>query len=56
VPVPDANGKLTLWIGGTANRNREAFEERFRTLAEKIEADLKSQKEAPVHDQVASIA
>jgi len=56
VPVPDANGKLTLWIGGTTNRNREAFEERFRTLAEKIEADLKSQKEAPAHDQIASIA
>jgi len=56
VPVPDANGKLTLWIGGTANRNREAFEERFRILAEKIEADLKSQKETLAHNQIVSIA
>jgi cytochrome c biogenesis protein len=55
VPVTNANGKLTLWIGGIANRNREALEERFRTLAEKIEAELKLQKEEPAHDQVASI-
>ena len=47
VPVREANGKLTLWLGGTANRNREAFENRFRELAEKIQAELKSQSEAP---------
>ena len=44
VPVLDASGKLTLWIGGTANRNREALEEAILHLAEKIEAELKSQK------------
>jgi cytochrome c biogenesis protein len=56
VPVQEANGVLTLWIGATANRNHEALEERLRMLAEKIEAELKSQKEAVAHDQVASIA
>src|SRR5262249_29003604 len=30
VPVRDARGQLALWVGGTANRNREAFEQRFR--------------------------
>jgi cytochrome c biogenesis protein len=56
VPVPDANGKLTLWIGGTANRNREALEQRFSTLAEKVEAELKLHKATPAHDQAVSIA
>jgi cytochrome c biogenesis protein len=56
VPVQEANGKLILWIGGTANRNREALEERFKELAEKIEAELKSLKETPASDQVVSIA
>jgi cytochrome c biogenesis protein ResB len=26
VPVRDASGRSVLWIGGTANRNRDAFE------------------------------
>ena len=56
VPVREANGKLTLWLGGTANRNREAFENRFCELSEKLEVELKSQKEAPSSTPVASIA
>ena len=56
VPVREPDGKLTLWIGGTANRNREALEERFAELAKKIEAELKSLKETPASDQVVSIA
>jgi len=55
VPVREANGKLTLWVGGTANRNREAFEERFRDLTAKIESALKTQHEAEAA-QVVSIA
>jgi cytochrome c biogenesis protein len=43
VPVRDARGKLSLWVGGTANRNRDAFEQRFRDLREKIEAEVKPQ-------------
>jgi len=56
VPVCEADGKLAIWVGAIANRNREALEDRFRILADKIECELKSQKETPAHDQVASIA
>ena len=41
VPVQDASGKLTLWIGGTANRNRDAFERTFKQLVEQIQKELK---------------
>ncbi len=56
VPVRQADGRLTLWIGGAANRNRDAFEERFLELATKIESELKSLREAPAHERVTSIA
>ena len=56
VPVQQANGKLTLWVGGLANRNRDAFEERFGDLVSKIEAELKKQAEAPASTRVPSIA
>ena len=41
VPVRDARGQLKLWIGGTANKNKDAFEQRFRELVEQIESELK---------------
>jgi len=48
VPVRDAKtGKLMLWIGGSANRNRDAFEERFNDLVAKVEEELKSVKSIP---------
>jgi cytochrome c biogenesis protein len=56
IPVRDARGKLWLWVGGTANRNRDAFEQRFRDLTEKIELEVKAQLEAGTKPQVASIA
>jgi cytochrome c biogenesis protein len=43
VPVRDAKtGKYWLWIGGSANRNRDAFEQRFNDLVSAVEAELKS--------------
>jgi cytochrome c biogenesis protein len=48
VPVRDARGQLQLWIGGTANKNKDAFEQRFRDLVEKIESELKISAEAGV--------
>lgn len=42
VPVHDAQGKLTLWIGGTANRNRDAFEQKFEQIVEAVEKELKA--------------
>ena len=41
VPVQDARGSLSLWIGGTANRNREAFERKFKQVVERIQKELK---------------
>jgi cytochrome c biogenesis protein len=43
VPVRDARGELKLWIGGTANKNKDAFTQRFRKLVEEIESELKSE-------------
>jgi len=43
VPVRDERtGHLTLWIGGSANRNRDAFEQRFEELIENLETEIKS--------------
>src|ERR1700722_9989295 len=46
VPERDARGQLQLWIGGTADKNKDAFEQRFRDLVEKIESELKISVEA----------
>ena len=44
VPVLDKNGRPALWLGGTANRNRDAFEQRFKQLTEEIQNELKSEQ------------
>ena len=41
VPVLDSRGQLALWVGGAANRNREAFEDKFKQLVEQIRKELK---------------
>lgn len=43
VPVCDPKtGKYSLWIGGGANRNRDAFEQRFNDLVTSIEDGMKT--------------
>lgn len=43
VPVRDErNGQVSLWIGGSANRNRDAFEQRFTELIEAVEKEVKN--------------
>jgi cytochrome c biogenesis protein len=42
VPVRNSKGRLELWLGGTANRNRDAFEATFQELTAKIEAAVAS--------------
>jgi cytochrome c biogenesis protein len=42
VPVHDAKGNLQLWIGGNSNKNKDAFENRFRDLVAQIESELKT--------------
>ena len=56
VPVQETNGKLALWVGGTANRNRDAFEQRFQDLTTNIEAQLKALSETHATSHVVSIA
>jgi len=41
VPVRDARGQLKLWVGGTANKNKYAFQQQFGRLVEHIESELK---------------
>jgi cytochrome c biogenesis protein len=43
VPVRGAESKLSLWVGGTANRNRDAFEFKFKQLVEQIRKELKTE-------------
>ena len=40
VPVLNANGRPALWVGGTANRNRDAFEHKFKNVVEQIQKEL----------------
>jgi len=41
VPVRNRRGQMVLWLGGTANRNRDSFEQRFQRLVEEIESEVK---------------
>jgi cytochrome c biogenesis protein len=41
VPVVDARGRSAIWIGGTANRNRDAFEMKFKKVVEALKKELK---------------
>ncbi|MGE5735436.1 MAG: cytochrome c biogenesis protein ResB [Acidobacteriota bacterium] len=45
VPVRDTHEQLMLWFGGTANKNREAFQHKFDAFAEKLEQELAKQSE-----------
>jgi cytochrome c biogenesis protein len=40
VPVVDAEGRTMLWIGGSANRNRDAFELIFKRVVEQTQKEL----------------
>jgi cytochrome c biogenesis protein len=47
VPVIDKRGQTALWVGGAANRNRDAFELKFKKLVEEIKQELQSESVAP---------
>jgi cytochrome c biogenesis protein len=56
VPVRDPKtGKFSLWIGGSANRNRDAFEQRFGDLVASIEKELKPIPNAAPKEQEATV-
>jgi cytochrome c biogenesis protein len=55
VPVRDPKtGKTRLWIGGSANRNRDAFAQRFNDLVGLVEAELKTVPRISASEQVAT--
>jgi len=55
VPVCDPKtGMSSLWIGGTANRNRDAFEQRFNNLVALVEEELKPIPRTSPQEQVAT--
>lgn len=56
VPVKAADGSRALWIGGSANRNRDAFEHTFKILVEQIQKELKPEAAAMAERPAASIA
>jgi cytochrome c biogenesis protein len=43
LPVDDGPGRLVLWLGASASKNREDFERRFRDLVDAVEQNLKAQ-------------
>lgn len=52
-PVLDPKtGKYSVWIGGSANRNRDAFEQRFNDLVKLVEEELESMSKAATREQV----
>jgi cytochrome c biogenesis protein len=56
VPVLGSRGQLALWIGGTANRNRDAFELKFKNVVEQIKNELKAETARSAAAQDVSIA
>jgi len=43
VPVrDDKTGQTVLWVGGSTNRNRDAFEQRFTELVEAVEKEVRT--------------
>ncbi len=56
VPVLDGNGRLVLWVGGTANRNRDAFDQKFKQLVERIQKELEPALLVSAQPQASTIA
>ena len=55
VPVQDARGNVALWIGGSANRNRDAFEQTFKKFIEQLEKELKPKLEESAEKPAVSL-
>jgi cytochrome c biogenesis protein len=56
VPFQDASGRLHLWIGGTANRNKDVFEEKFRKLVKEIELETNVKPVAQPAERATSLS
>jgi cytochrome c biogenesis protein len=40
VVIRDAQGKLVLWVGGAANKNKDRFEQKFTELIDEIRCEI----------------
>ena len=40
VAVKNSEGKLVLWIGGAANKNKDRFEQKFKELIDEISTEI----------------
>jgi cytochrome c biogenesis protein len=47
VAIPDARGKLVLWVGGQANKNKDRFEQKFNDVVEGIRTELERASTTP---------
>jgi cytochrome c biogenesis protein len=57
LPVRDEKtGLFALWIGGSANRNRDAFEQRFNHLIEEVEKELHPISKIAESERIATVA
>lgn len=54
--VRDERGRPALWIGGAANKNRAAFEQRFQRLLADVQTELKQESPARASAREASLA
>jgi cytochrome c biogenesis protein len=46
VPVNDGRGRVVLWVGASASKNREELEKRFGLLVEEVEKNLRTESAA----------
>lgn len=57
VPVRDEHtGQVSLWVGGTTNRNRDAFEQRFTELIAELEKEVSTISAIAPRESTATIA
>jgi len=40
IAVPDANGRLVLWVGGAANKNKDRFEQKFAEVVDEVRNEI----------------
>jgi cytochrome c biogenesis protein len=55
MPVENKDGQLVLWIGGTANKNKDRFEEKYDELVEAIRQEVGIQ-EVPAAEEEPEVA
>ncbi len=56
VVVRDARGGMALWVGGTSNKNKDVFEQKFAELVAEIQSELKTQAKPTPEEIAASMA